>query len=165
MIARYLLVGLLALGIPTAPPAQQGAPSQTLLAPAPLSDQIKALTVTEYSGKCAGIKPQPGTGDGPPCIHVELHGLAVHDNGVWRTVTDGASSPNLLSARTTQVWLLRKDGTAVGNLFQPMAAMWSDDYPVPFGMLFTFQAVPPQDLAGVVVSVNGKLYVREFKAS
>jgi hypothetical protein len=156
MIARYLVVGFLALGIPTAPPTQQGAPTQTLLAPAPLSDQITALTVTEYSGRCAGIKPQPGTGDGPPCIQVKLNGPAVHD---------GTSSPNLLSVKTTQVWLLRKDGTAVGNLFQPGAAMWPGDFPIPFGLLFTFQVVPPQELAGVVVSLSGKLYVRAIKVN
>jgi hypothetical protein len=155
MIARYLLVGLLALGIPTAPPAQQGASSQTLLAPAPLSDEITALTVTEYSGRCAGIKPQPWMGD-PPCIQVKLNGPAVHD---------GVSSPNLLSVRTTQVWLLRKDGTAVRNLIQPMNAMWSADIPFPYGLVFTFQRVPPQELAGVVVSVNGKLSGREIKAN
>jgi hypothetical protein len=82
---------------------------------------------------------------------------------VWRTITDGVSSPNLLSVRTTQVWLLRRDGTAVGNLIQPMNAMRSGDSPIPYGVLFTFQPVPPQDLAGVVVSVSGKLYVREIK--
>src|SRR5579864_3083238 len=144
MIARCFLVGLLALDVPTAPPAQQAQPhtSQTLLAPMPLSDQITALTVTEYSGRCAGIKPPPWTGGGPPCIQVKLNGPAVHD---------GASSPNLLSVRTTQVWLLSKDGTAVANLIQPMNAMWSADIAFPYGMVFTFQSVPTQELAGVVV--------------
>jgi hypothetical protein len=147
VIARYLLVGLLALGIPTAPSAQQGVPSQTLLAPAPLSDEITALTVTEHSGM-----------GGPPGVQVTLQGPQVHD---------GARNP--LSMRTTQVWLLRKDGTTVGDLSKPIE-MIDNSSVRDFGVVthwirFTFQLVPPQELAGVVVSVNGKLYVREIKAS
>jgi hypothetical protein len=159
MLARQMLIAVMALATLPYPhaPQEQANPVRTLLAPAPLSDEITALTVTEYLGRCAGIKPRLGTGGGPPCIQVKLNGPAVHD---------GASSPNPLSVRTTQVWLLRKDGTAVGmNLIQPMNAMWSGDIPFPYGMVFTFEAVPPQELAGVVVSVNGKLYVREIKAN
>jgi hypothetical protein len=158
MFTRSILIGVMALTtLPHHHSLQEQAnPVRTLLAPAPLSDEITALTVTEYSSRCAGIKPQPEMGDGPPCIQVKLNGPAVHD---------GASSPNLLSVGTTQVWLLRKDGTAVGSLIQPMDAMWSADIPFPHGMVFTFQTVPPQELAGVVVSVNGKLFVREIKAS
>ena len=157
MLARQVLIGVMALGsLPVSPTQGARAATRVLLAPAPLSDEITALTVTEYSGRCAGIKPQPGAGDGPPCILVKLNGPAVHD---------GTSSPNLLSVKTTQVWLLHKDGTAVGNLFQPGAAMWSGDFPIPFGLVFTFQVVPPQELTGVVISVDGKLFVREIKAS
>jgi len=160
MLARLFLIGMMALATLPSSSSQQvpEPPGRVLLTAAPLSDQITALTVTEYSGRCAGIKPQPGTGDGPPCIQVKLNGP------VWRTITDGVSSPNLLSVKTTQVWLLRKDGTAVGNLIQPMNAMRSGDSPIPYGVLFTFQPVPPQELAGVVVSVDGKLYAREIKA-
>jgi hypothetical protein len=32
-------------------------------------------------------------------------------------------------------------------------------------MAFSFEHVPAKELAGVVLSVNGKLYVREIKAS
>jgi hypothetical protein len=33
------------------------------------------------------------------------------------------------------------------------------------GMVFRFTTVPLQELAGVVVSENGRLYVREIKAT
>jgi len=149
MIARYLTVGLLTLGILPDPSAQraQAHPSQTLLAPAPLSDEITALSVTEYSGM-----------GGPPGVQVALQGPQVHD---------GARNP--LSVRTTQVWLVRKDGTTVGDLSHPMEtidnASVRDFGVVTYGLLFSFQPVPPQDLAGVVVSVNGKMYVREIKVN
>jgi hypothetical protein len=149
MLARTVLVGVMALT--TLPfhhtPQEQANPVRTLLAPAPLSDEITALTVSEYSG----------TG-GPPRVQVALQGPQVHDG-----------ARNLLSVRTTQVWLLRKDGTTVGELRQPIETMdrasVRDFGLVTYGMLFTFQPVPSQDLTGVVVSLNGKLYVREIKGS
>jgi hypothetical protein len=149
MLARPILIGLLTvLTVPGLHAQQaQAHPSQTLLAPAPLSDEIAALTVTEHSGL-----------GGPPGVQVALQGPHVHDG-----------AKNLLSPRTTQVWLLRKDGTTVGDLSKPIEMIDNssvrDFGVVTYGMLFTFQAVPPQDLAGVVVSVNGKLLVREIKVN
>jgi hypothetical protein len=79
----------------------QAHPSQTLLAPAPLSDEITALTVTEYSGM-----------GGPPCVQVALQGPQVRD---------GARSP--LSVGTTQVWSARDFGvvTHAARLRLPIA--------------------------------------------
>jgi hypothetical protein len=147
MLAR-LLIGIMALATMPDSSAQQAPqpPGRVLLAPAPLSDEIAALSVTEYSGM-----------GGPPRVQVALKGAQVHD---------GARNP--LSVRTTQVWLLRKDGTTVGDLSHPMEMIGNasvrDFGVVTYWLLFSFQPVPPQDLPGVVVSVNGKMYVREIKA-
>jgi len=157
MMARYLTVGFLVLTMIPNPSAQQAPahPTPTLLASMPLSDEI-TMTVTEYSDRCPGIRPQAGTADGPPCIQADLHSLAFRP---------GVESVDRPSARNTQVWLLRNDGTVVGNLSQPVTAMHAVGGYNTLEVVYAFQPFPPQELAGVVVSVNGKLYVREIKAS
>ena len=48
MLARHFLIGLMALATLPVSHAPQEHSSQTLLAPAPLSDEITALSVREY---------------------------------------------------------------------------------------------------------------------
>jgi hypothetical protein len=61
-----------------------------------------------------------------------------------------------------QVWLLRADGTAISQSQEPAVisisnAGWSNDY-----LIFGFQKKSTNEVAGIVVSVNGKLYCREL---
>ena len=61
-----------------------------------------------------------------------------------------------------QVWLLRADGTAISQSQQPAVigisnAGWSNDY-----LIFSFQKKSTNEVAGIVVSVDGKLYCREL---
>ena len=61
-----------------------------------------------------------------------------------------------------QVWLLRKDGTAIPQHDKPtsigIANAGSDtDY-----MIYTFEKVASYELAGIVVRVKGKLYCQEI---
>ena len=66
--------------------------------------------------------------------------------------------------QTIQAWLLRADGTAVAMMPKSFhdRPMTGDIYPDV--VFFDFVQVPAKELAGVVVSVNGKLFVREIKA-
>ncbi len=52
-----------------------------------------------------------------------------------------------------QAWLLRGDGTAISQI-EKVNVKGN-------GIVFSFTPVPAKELAGVVVSVNGTLYVRE----
>jgi hypothetical protein len=57
-----MLIGVMALGIvPNSSRLQvPEPPTRVLLTAAPLSDQITALTVTEYSGRCGGLNRNQG---------------------------------------------------------------------------------------------------------
>src|ERR1700722_16796496 len=63
-----------------------------------------------------------------------------------------------------QVWLLKTDGTLVPQHDRPSTinlgdiADFSTDY-----LFYTFSQVPEDELAGVVVSLNGKLYCHEIQ--
>jgi hypothetical protein len=151
MLARLFLIGVMALAIlPVSQvqvvvhPLQPVSPSAVwLLRVAPLSDDVSQLSVLSYSEE-AGIMPG--------FIEVALSGR--HRN----------ADPKRLPIQTIQTWLLRTDGTAVAAMpksFHDRPMMDID----PDVVFFDFVPVPPRELAGVVVSVNGKLYVREIRAS
>jgi len=63
-----------------------------------------------------------------------------------------------------QVWLLKSDGTSIPQLNKPNEETigsigdYSTDY-----MFYEFQKVPANELAGVVVSMNGKFYCHEIE--
>jgi hypothetical protein len=63
-----------------------------------------------------------------------------------------------------QVWLLKTDGTSILQLGSPSEISigsigdYSTDY-----MFYQFQKVPVNELAGVVISMNGKLYCHEIE--
>ena len=64
-----------------------------------------------------------------------------------------------------QVWLLRSDGVGVAlkeKTYTVQAHNGGGAWEI---MTLGFEHVSAPQLAGVVVSVNGKLYVREIKAS
>lgn len=72
-----------------------------------------------------------------------------------------ASGSNTLDL---QVWLLKTDGTAIPQLDKPSVISFgnfgghsSTDY-----MFYMFQKVPVNEVAGVVISLNGKLYCHEI---
>jgi hypothetical protein len=150
MLARHFLVGIMALAtLPSSSGQQvQEPPGRVLLTAAPLSDDIAALTVIEHS-EGAGRQAY---------LEVQLGDIAVSgetESGQRSTPPVGAS----------QAWLLRKDGTTVAQFDNdnPMGSpmhIW-----LTFGLRFAFHPVPASELAGVVVNVKGKLYVREIKAS
>jgi hypothetical protein len=71
-----------------------------------------------------------------------------------------------LSNLNLQVWLLKTDGTAIPQLESPSEISigsigdYSTDY-----MFYKFSKVPINELSGVVVGVNGKLYCHEIEKS
>jgi hypothetical protein len=147
MLARQVLIGVMALGsLPVSPTQSARAATRVLLAPAPLSDEITALTVTA----------RPEFTDSPANIEVLLQGQSIHP---------GEVDPKPLTGMTLQVWLLRTDGTTLAQVRKPINVRGFAPGLSTAEILFAFPSVPPQELAGVVMSVNGKLYVREIKVN
>jgi hypothetical protein len=147
MFTRHLLIGIMALATVPSSSTGQGQESSSrhfLLTVAPLSDDVNFLYVVAHSEAT----------NSPAFIEVILEGQS------------GGTNPRRLSLQAIQTWLLRADGTAVLAMpksfhDRPMRGDTDSDIII----FFDFVSVPPQDLAGVVVSVNGKLYVREIKAT
>jgi hypothetical protein len=147
MLAR-LLIAVLALATLPSPSGQQvpEPPGRVLLAPAPLSEEITALSVIE----------RPADASSPAYIEVLLNG---------QSVRHGETRPKPLSGMAIQTWLLCRDGTVVAQGSKPEFVSLITVDGITDEMSFGFVPVSPNELAGVVVSVNGKMYVREIKAS
>lgn len=151
MLARTFLIGVMALAtLPVSQeqvvvrPLQPVSPSPFwLLTPAPLSDDVSRLSVTN--------RPE-GAGN-PPFIEVALIGM------------HGTADPKRLPIQAIQAWLLRADGTGVAAMPKSFHDRPTTGDVYPDVVFFDFVSVPAKELAGVVVSVNGKLYVREIKAN
>lgn len=146
MLARRLLIGVIALATLPALRAQTRQPPRVLPSFEPLTDGV-SITVVE----------QPDTGTQPAFILVQLSG---------QSTPNGKTNPNPkpLSGMAIQLWLLRTDGTAVPQHGKPGFVGLSNMGEVTDMMSLLFEDAPTKDLAGVVVSVNGKFYVREIKA-
>ena len=119
----------------SAPSAQA---TRYLLHVSPLSDEITNLWVVET----------------PEILEVQFDGQCTRV---------GETNTKPLSGMTLQAWLLRADGTALAQRSNPSRASAGGSGCKPDLMIFSFEHVPPKDLAGVVVSVDGKLFVREIK--
>jgi len=78
-----------------------------------------------------------------------------------RSSFDKYSAPDVKSLGL-QVWLLKRDGTTVHQQQKPTMigignAGWDTDY-----MEYTFNKVPSDELAGIILQVKGKLYCSEI---
>jgi hypothetical protein len=143
MLARPLLIGVMALlTVPSvhARQPQQPNPWRSLLVVDRLSDDITALDVSEIG--MDGI---------PRYLSVDLQGHV--------------GTVGTLAGLPIQVWLLRADGTTVTQQQTPSRSGGFQSIPPTDDRRFTFAPVPANELSGVVVSENGKLYVREIKAN
>jgi len=143
MLARPFLIGLMALT--TLPLSQQQmqrvmplVDTHALLSVHNLSDDVSLLSVGERWS--------------PNGVH---EGMFVSLYGASTGSPD--KSPRLVATMDIQAWLLRGDGTAISQIERRDVKV--------NGIVFTFAPVPAKELAGVVVSVNGTLFVREVKAS
>jgi hypothetical protein len=70
----------------------------------------------------------------------------------------------MLSQIKTEVWVLRRDGTTVARAATPVLTppeLCSIGH-CTASRVFNFESVPDDQVAGVVVSVDGKLSVREI---
>lgn len=114
----------------------QGPP---LLLKAALSDRFESLTVIE----------------GPDALLVSLAGPSVPREGV---------QPPPLSTEGVQVWLLKRDGTAIAHLpgLARGAGSASGNTRRFVSVGFKFRKVAAGELAGVVLQTNGKLLVFQF---
>jgi hypothetical protein len=106
----------------------------------------------------------------PSLLSYGIQKLTVVDHGTsLRVVLMGESVPQFRGAvpkpsPAGQVWLLRRDGTAVPHLsgLRANALVSMGGWATPSQDL-SFQHVAADELAGVVIAVNGKLIVREFR--
>src|SRR5580693_1570431 len=149
MFVRHLLIGVMALATRAYPqvPSEHLYSTRPLLSNVPLSDEI-SIDVIELS---------QGVGSQPPMLVVHLWGQPIRSG-------ETNPHPRLLSEMATQVWLLRADGTSVAQR-PKMPCVGDRAGVVTDTACFSFDDAPRQDVAGVVVSVDGKLYVREIKAN
>ena len=103
-------------------------------------------------------------------ISKDISGLFVQDTGGSLVVqVSGKSFPDNVQPFkpfenvTVQVWLLRHDGTAQPREKWPPGTLGlSNAGSVTEIMSFGFTRSSPQDLAAVVVSVNGEMFVRKI---
>jgi hypothetical protein len=149
MFVRHLLIGVMTLATQPYPqvPSEHLHSSRPLLNNVPLSDEI-SIDVIELSR---------GVGSQPPMLVVHVWGQPVRSGGT-------NPHPRLLSEMAIQVWLLRADGTSMAQ--RPKMPTIGDRAGVVIDTTsFFFDDAPRQDVTGVVVSVNGKLFVREIKAT
>jgi hypothetical protein len=153
MLARHFLIGVMALAtLPHSPrnPIQLIGEHTLLLVNQP-SDDIAALSVLE-KWTASGV---------PERLVVRIDRTRPDDKTpLWNV--------------NTQVWLLRADGTALAQTGRQLSVMTADGAAPPGVMQrlpgtdrmeFWFAPVPAKELAGVVVSENGRLFVREIKTS
>jgi hypothetical protein len=143
MIATVSAFMVAILGTAVAGTRSTSAPSaqatRYLLHVSPLSDEITNLWVTE----------QPGS------IVVQIDGQCTNVGG---------TNLKPLSGMMLQVWLLRADGTALSQRWGVGVGGGGGGCRVD-SMSFSFEHVPPKELAGLVVSADRKLFVREIKAN
>jgi hypothetical protein len=147
MLARQLFIGLIALAtVPSLSVLPQGQviPIHFFNVDLHFSPDVPSLLVAEVDD-ATGV---------PQAMTVRLGGYPLRPG-----------DPSLLANLSIQVWLLRADGTVLARrekfkFDDPTAYKPSID-----NMEFWFVPVPAKELAGVVVSINGKLLVREIKAT
>jgi len=150
MLARHFLIAVMTLAILPSPqvPSGQMHSLRPLLNTVPLSDEINVDVIELFEG----------VGTQPPMLVVQLGRLSTRSG-------ESSPHPQPLSGMAIQVWLLRADGTSVAQ-----RQRWSIVAPAMAGVMTDttsvfFDDVPRQDVAGGVVSIDGKLYVREIKAN
>jgi hypothetical protein len=144
MIARHFFVGLMTLATVSAQPRPQSPwqPSsiRLILSADHLSEEITGMQVLEV-----------GLNGVPSVLAVILQG---HVGTMGR-----------LDGMAIQVWLLRANGTTTTQQETLPCMDCFQSIPPTDYRQFRFAPVPTRELAGVVVSVNGKFWVRAINAS
>lgn len=127
------------------------------------ADETNAITSTNFSAAKV-VSPQasvalPKLGQAIFKEQSSSFSLQVPIGG--RKSGDPMSNPSKLDL---QAWLLKTDGTSILPLGSPSEisiggiGFYSSDY-----MFYEFPKVPANELASVVVSINGKLYRHEIE--
>lgn len=78
------------------------------------------------------------------------------------THRDDENTIPTMSELHRQVWLLRLDGTTIPQAHEPILGGTGGGGCSTWHLVYTFQRKPINEVAGIVVSVNGKLYFREL---
>ena len=135
----------------SAPPPQTATPSRPTVASSFPQSSDTLLVVLPFSDEISGLR----VNDQANSILIELDG---------QSVTNGQPFTRPLSAMNLQVWLLLKDGRTVPQRERPahVDVRSLDASETVDAMNFLFDYFAPTELASLVVSVNGKMYVRQI---
>ncbi len=171
MTHSMLLMGLMAsiilpLGGPrsiaqTAPPS-----SQILFHERSLSNDVTDFFVTEqldnafHKADIIGVQIQ-----GRPIPQCDGRGVPGANNVCGQYLANPANfeGPGLKDLKI-QAWVLKVDGTTLAQKASPIDSTICMSGECTENMMFAFEHVPPDQLAGVVVRVDGKLLVRDIQA-
>jgi hypothetical protein len=171
MIARQLLIGAIALTtlpLPSLWPAPQTEPppSRTLLHEESLSKDITSLRVMEqlnnphYKKDIIYVTLVGGSVPDADCVR---YGVPGAQNVCGQYLANPPKFPRPLKDLAIQVWLLRRDGMTLTQTSKSDGGL-SNAGSITDMMSFLFEHVAPKELAGVVVRVDGMLFVREIKS-
>jgi len=169
MIARLLFMGLVSLVVlppPSAQPIPQvvSDPSGTLLHVWPLSQDITDFWVSEQLGNTfykSDIISIELIGGSIPDSNCVKYGVPGENNVCGQYLANPPKFPRPLKDLAIQVWLLRADGTTVVQKSKLNFAIGNAGESTDT-MMFVFDRIAPNELAGVVARVDGKLFVREI---
>lgn len=144
------IVALAILGVraQTAQPQAEAPADRTLLRERTVSEDVSALYVVE---QLANQKYGAN-------VNVQLTGGSFP---LSASTPNGWKPPRHLKDLGIHVWLLRSDGTALSQKDQFTGGFSAGGWVTEF-MDCVFQHVPHEELVGVVVQVDGKLFVREI---
>ena len=118
------------------------------------------------------FSPQQPKGQGPPNVLLQTAfgddlSLVVNQSFLNISVSlyGKPSQPKLLTERRVEVWLLRQDGSSVKQLSRSVSDGISRPglAPRPDFATFVFELTPSTELDGVVIRVDGKLFVRDIQ--
>jgi hypothetical protein len=147
MIARRLLFGLMLFS--TLPLLS--------MRPVPQLNPTFLLVARGVSGDIAGLYVK----EQEDLISVQLDGATT---SAYTIISPTNPLPRPLKDLAIQVWVLRMDGTTLGQTDRGNAGICNAGACTD-SMEFSFEHAAPKELAGVVVRVDGKLFVREIKSN
>jgi hypothetical protein len=150
--ALLAMLSILVFGLQAAPP-QTESTKHILFQESSLSQDIAHLVVSEQ------LSNSFYNGD---TLVVELIGRGMPDDYIQLPGVKPPARP--LGDLGIEVWLLRVDGTALKRMAKVLSATGNAGW-ITDSDMFVFEHIAPKELAGVVVRLDGMLFVRDIHLS
>lgn len=148
--ALLAMLSILAACLQAVPPQAQ--PTQRILfQESSLSQDIAHLVVSEQLSSNGDILVVELIGPGMPDDYIQLPGFK--------------PPTRPLGDLGIEVWLLRVDGTALKQRANGVPSVTGNAGSISKREMFVFEHIAPKELAGVVVRLDGKLFVRDIHLS